>query len=462
MAITLPPDTLAAHPEWDHILNGSQGQSYATPPANAGDWLPGAPMPSMGGWMGNASQQSSGGLGGMAGQTASSLGTAAGSSAPPGLGTWAGQGASIGGNPWDDMRLPTVPPFDQFGNPNPAYTEWNARNALRGAQGARNAAEQAYLNMRLQREGPAEQALLAARSRHLAAQSSYLEEQGRFLSQQQAEQASLYAARNNVQDLQNVAAGERLRESQTYRYRLAGLNAPIEVTMPPGYSGPMPLGTVAKIQTLAQQLETIYKNADDLEKFRVEAARIHSEQIGQEVTAADIARGSVALSLQEAELAVRQAGLQETQAQQNLQFANQPPAPGLVPYTSPDDGTFQWVTESQLRELQRIDTRNRNLQTAGELGIQGLSISQLLSYASEVNADGTPVLSEQQLLDILNQRGTPPADVQIFVNHYRYLQSQHHNNPFGLGIGGAAPPAGSIPYDPTAPSGGFPSFPWNI
>lgn len=282
---------------------------------------------------------------------------------------------------------------------------------LLDAQKSVLAAQQNQLGANLALFGPraalteADRALLSAREADVNATKAYLAEQTRANAERIAEQLRIQQAEEDVGDKVAVSKAQRTRDSLNYRFDIAGLPTPIEIVLPPGFSGNLPPGVVQKLQTLAEIL--IDKASDDekMRTFRIEAARIHSANTGLMVSEAEIARGRVALTLEEAEEAARLAGLMVDQAQLNLSLTQLPPEPGFV-Y---DEVTDSWVEPAQASLNQAIRQDQLRNQALGPLS--AVPVSTLMEMATIE----PPVINDQQLRNALIAQGLHPDAAESYV-----------------------------------------------
>ena len=275
---------------------------------------------------------------------------------------------------------PGAPMSITYSAPGPVGAQHAAQTDLMNAQQTDINATRGYYNA----QGtliPYSQAELDARANANNARGAYLAEQTRALAAEQGETAAIVAAKKNVGNLQNVAMGQRERDQYAYRYQLAGLPTPVEITLPEGHTGPLPAGVQARLRTLAEILEDKAKDASAMRKFNIEAARIHAETTGLAVTAAEIASGRVRLSIDEVELAMRQAGLDVNQATLNLNRAQQAP-PGFVL----DEESNRYVSYAEQRLLNAQRSRDTSLAVnggedarTGDLG--PLTLDGIMSWA---------------------------------------------------------------------------------
>lgn len=362
----------------------------------------------------------------------------------PGAVPYAPQGATgtafPGGPP---LPYPAVPPVQNYGNPN--VSQWQA------AQNS-NVAQQGYLDAQSAALGPqgqvnqAQAGVLQAQSAALPVQRAYLAEQTRANSQKLSEQQSIQAAQSNTGDILSVARAQNYRNSMAYRYQIAGLPAPVEVTLPPGFQGPMPPGVVQRLQTLADTLTAQAKNADAMEAFNVEAARIASENAGTNITAAQIAKGQVQLSLDDAELALKRAGIGVDQAKLAATQAGQAPAPGL----EWDDTAQQWVTAQQKEQNKTEYDATKNGQY-GAVPVGTLVSMMASTYASQADTTGkTPApITEAQFRKALE--GPPNYLGPDVINAYLAEAKARSIGNAGIQVG-APPTRGGSTTTPATPA----------
>lgn len=289
--------------------------------------------------------------------------------APPPL-PHPGQASSITGAPLTPnstgLPYPAIPPSTNWGNPGVAG--WEASMNLINAQQGKTALQRQY-EAALPQKWNAEGNVLDARSRALTAQSGYLSEQARANAARMSAQQGITAAQQNGPNLIAAARGQRERDANDFKFRIAGLPTPIDITLPDNFSGDLPPGVRERIETIADKLTRQETNTDKMRQFNLEAARIATAAAGEEVTAADIAAGKVSLSLEGLEQAVRLAGLDVGDAELAAQATKLPPAPGL----SWDEDGNQWVNTSSLKDIQM----RREAIKDGPLG--AFSIDQLIS-----------------------------------------------------------------------------------
>jgi hypothetical protein len=198
------------------------------------------------------------------------------------------------------------------------------RQQYQAAQGVLNAT---------QAQIAAQQAALAASAGTSAATGSYLTAQEQAAQQQLRDQQAIINARNNVTDQVNVARARNDQAALEYKYALAGLPVPQDVTLPEGYRGPLPPGVRPALLTQEQRLTQEAQDRAALASGQVEQARIAAARAG--------------LSEDAASRAVTAAGIGVAQARLDQARAETPPAPGLV-Y---DEFGGNWVTPQQLQTL---------------------------------------------------------------------------------------------------------------
>lgn len=254
---------------------------------------------------------------------------------------------------------------------------------------------------------PAKEAVFTAQTQDVEANRALLTQQLIASQARQVEFNAIQAAKNDTANILGVAKQQRQRDTMAYRYNLAGLPTPLEIKLPPGYTGPMPPGTVARLMTLQ---DILTEQADDNEKMRqfaIEAARIHTGNTGLNVTVAQINSGRVALTLDEAEAAAELAGLHVAQTALNRQKAGLPPAPGL----EWDETTNMW-TDKNTAAIHAAQAKEQ--QTNQILGFWGdMTTQQAASLFSRTGADGvTPVLSEADYRSVMNAHGIVDRGIQ--------------------------------------------------
>ena len=391
----LPPDILAAHPDWAAILNGapapggvSGGVSGGAPPMPA---MPGGGMPAPGG-------------------------------AQP------------------------MPPGGS-----PIVADWNATQALIGANTNLQNQQGALATLKETQQIPAAANLLDARATQNTAGSAFLQEQQRANEALRANQLLLKDASQNTGNILTVARAQAERNAANkYTYQLAGLTAPIEVELPENYAGPIPPGVVARLQTLAERIQD--KNADEeaMWRFRTEAARIKYAETGIKVTEADIAAGRVGLTLDQAELAVERARIGVAAAQNALTASHEPPAPGL----EWDDVTSEWVPSVTLKQRQATRAEQEKDAKAREAltkdGIYGtFSEAELVDFASK------GVIATSTFSDELTRRGYLPGTIDALLRLIAIRQQTGDGDDDMPAYSGATGATTTTPAAPTAPGLNF-------
>ncbi len=323
--------------------------------------------------------------------------------APPQL-PYPGQSSSMRGAPLTPnntgMPYPAIPPSTDFGDPMQA--QWEAGMNLLDARGIQLSAQRAYEGMKPM-AWTAKGNVLDARQKALGAQSLYLSEQGRNNATRLSEEQAIQTARNNPTDVLAVARAQRERDNTDYRYRLAGLSTPIEITRPDGFQGPLPPGIRDRLESIADKLTRQSTDKEKVRKYNEEAARIASASAGQEVTAADIAQGRIALTLEQAERAVKYAGYDVDQAQLAEAATKMPPAPGL----SWDAEGGQWVNTGELADIKRL-RENAGNEWAG------FSVSELMSLLNGDKLD--PNTFRAILTDPNGKYGFLPTTVDHLID----------------------------------------------
>lgn len=354
----LPPDILAAHPDWAAILNGG-----GMPPGG------GAPMP----------------------------GGAPPMPAMPGM-------PAPGGAP--AQGVPQAP------GGSPIVADWNATRDLISANTNLQNQQSAMATLKETQQIPAARNLLDARAVQNTESSAFLQEQQRANEAMRANQLLLKDASQNTGNILTVARAQAERNAANkYTYQLAGLAAPIEVELPENYAGPIPPGVVARLQTLAERIQD--KNADEeaMWRFRTEAARIKYAETGIKVTEADIAAGRVGLTIDQAELAVERARIGVAAATNALTASHEPPAPGL----EWDDTTGDWVPSAILKQRQATRAEQEKDAKAREAltkdGIYGT-----FTEAELVNLTSLNVISSAELSTELARRGYLQGTIQALLH----------------------------------------------
>ena len=316
----------------------------------------------------------------------------------------------------------------------PDAAQWSAQQQyLQAQQGYLNAkagtlpAQQQYLQAR---SGvyDAQTVTLGKKAAQVEASSAYLAEQTRANDAARAEQQGIQAAKQNVGDIIGVTRAQRDRDNQAYRYQLAGINTPIEIDLPEGYTGPVPAGMVGRLQTLAEKLTGIAADNEKMRKFSLEAARIKYAEMGIEVDKAQLAEdaagiqaGRAALTLDQAELAVTRAGLDVDQAGLRKSLAQMPPAPGY----EYDDVTQQWMPKADLQQLQDY----RKTVEGGQYGY--FSVDALATETVR----GT--ISEEELRRVLTApppegKGLLPSTANVILESVRLRKQEKESDGSGL------------------------------
>lgn len=303
---------------------------------------------------------------------------------------------------------PTAPyalPGSQSG---PIAAQWNAENTSTMASAASLDAQRNSLAFQPQVRA-ADSAVLDAQTADLAANRAYLNEQLRASQMSQQAQQKIQAAKANTADITAVGQEQNLRNNSDYLYQLAGLKAPVDLQLPADFKGDLPPGTRAKLETLADWLTEKASDADTMEKFNVEAARIHAANTGTDVTAAQIAAGRVHLTLDELDTAAKSAGLNAQSAALQVNASKQSPAPGLVwnvvknKWTSPEEEAYD------------SKQYGSDFNSAQNTPLGGIPSGTLMSmFASGVIA--TPEQLRQGLID----GGMDPATAGYYVNQAQY------------------------------------------
>lgn len=251
----------------------------------------------------------------------------------------------------------------------------------------------------------AQQNVLSKQEADISANRSYLDEQLRANEARRAEKQAIIAASNDPEDIKKTAKATREQDSEDYLFQLAGMPAPLRVKMPAGYTGKMPPGTLIAVQSLADILTEKSSDAEEMRKFNLEAARIKSANTGLDVTAAQIAKGRVELTLDEAQLAAEAAGWVTAQHQINYDKAKLPPTPGLVL----DDSTGEWTTPEVAyinQSLARDKAKNAILGTFGSI-----PADTLMSMATQ----DPPTITDSQLREGLIAQGMSPSAADEYV-----------------------------------------------
>lgn len=355
--LNLPEDLLARHPEWASIVNNQQN----------------------------------------------------GMTVPSGYSTSAGNlplTPSQGGPP-----LPAQSPSITGGDPRQA--EWEAQQNLLNAQQQNLGLQQTANGFMRDEVQAAKTGVLNAQETDVKANRGYLDEQIRFNDLQMANQRKILDAKNDTTDIKNTARAQRERDTSKYRYELAGLPTPLEIVLPEGYEGSLPLGIVEKIRSLAEIVADKAQDQEALAKFAVEAARIHAANTGLAVTEAQIRSGRVALSLDEVEQALRASGFQVDQAQLALTASRLPPSPYLVF----DEISGQWVEPSIARMNQALESRriseavNEQYGDPKATGLGAAPIDTLMTWASS----NPPTITEAELRQGLREREVPEMLIEKYV-----------------------------------------------
>lgn len=251
--------------------------------------------------------------------------------------------------------------------------------------------------------------VLNAQGANIQANRAYLDEQLRASQMQQQAQQKIQAAKSNTADIIAVGREQNLRNNSDSLYSLAGLKAPVDLQLPADYKGELPPGTRMKLQTLADWLSEKASDADTMEKFNVEAARIHAANTGQDVTAAQVAAGRVHLTLDELDNAAKAAGLNAQSAALQVQASKQPPAPGLV--------WNQYKNSWTSAEQEQYDGKmyGGQLNNANNTPLGGIPAGTLVQmYTSGVIAD------PEQLRQGLVDGGMDPSAANYYVAQAQY------------------------------------------
>ena len=307
------------------------------------------------------------------------------------------------------LPLPAQSPLVTGGNPLVAQHE--AKQNLLGAQ-----QEAAFRDRAVVQAFPAvkeaKTAEFAAREADVAANRKYLDIQTQANAERQAEFEKIKAARENTPNLIAAARGQRERDAYAYHYQLAGLPTPVEVKLPPGFKGPLPPGLVEKIQTFAEQFEDAAANAEQMRKFEIEAARIHSANTGLDVSVAAIRSGKVALTLDELEMAARAAGIDVNLANVALGAASLPPEAGMVW----DEITNQWTTplQAQLNQSEALQEAQREQLRQKYGDYADVPNESLISSAYLFD---TPIMSDDELQQVLLRRGMSQTTVNFWMSY---------------------------------------------
>mgnify|MGYP001558103123 CR=1 FL=1 len=316
------------------------------------------------------------------------------------------------------VPFPAIPPAVGGMNINPQIAEWEAlQNSIAAAQQV-VAAKEKTLGL-IPEARAASAALDAARLQDVAANRAYLTEQERANTQRKQEEQGIQAAKQNVGDIASVAYAQRQRQNYAYRYALAGLAVPIEIDVPQGWEGPLPKGVAARLRTLADILQENSNNAEAMRRFNIEAARIKSANTGLDVTVADIARGKVALKLEEAEHAVELAQLKSRAADIAVQAAKQPPREAIGMVWDEITNTWQSPLQAGFNETQAMKQLQLQLQ-----GIGAYPIGTLRGFATQETPDGGWVLSINDFRNALLAQGLPPSIVDIEVANVEAVRAK--------------------------------------
>lgn len=348
----ISPDLLAAHPEWFSADTGG-----------------GAPMPSLPGY-GDPNQNYSG----------------FGYGAPnPAAGP-----AAVPVNP--NMQQAAS---NQYAPNGPIAGQYGAQQGLINASRDRLGAENAVLNATPEYIA-SQRNVQSAKYADAQANREYIAEQIRANEARLAEEAGIQAAKGNVQDITNVNRAQRERDNYAYRFELAGLKTPIEVKLPPGYKGKLPPGMVAKLESLADIMTEKAGDAEAMRRLTLEAARIKTATTGIAVTEAQLRSGDVALDIDELELAVKRAGLNQDAARLANDIAKMPPAPGMVF----DEEANEWVQPGELASRQE----RRKIEEQGDYGLWSVAGLQdmLVRDAS----------FEAEFRSIMQGRGYSPTTIE--------------------------------------------------
>jgi hypothetical protein len=213
---------------------------------------------------------------------------------------------------------------------------------------------QAHLN--------AQGGVLDAQGRQQALERAYLQSTGQNIQQTQAENNAVYAAKQNVGDLSNVAQVQSQQAAEDSRDRLYGVSAPQRIDVPMGQQGAaLPPGVEATARPTFQYLSDQNQHAQQNREFALETAKNAVDMAGTDVSAAQLIASRAGLSLDQAQQLVTQAQNQEAaarvgsaQAGLNLSGAELardvttiPSQAGMVLYTDPSTGTSRWVSPAE-------------------------------------------------------------------------------------------------------------------
>lgn len=391
--VSLPPDVMANHPEWAGLVdvNGnidpnSTPQAQANRQVQAGfSTPPPVTMPAQGPPAFVPVPQPYGGVG-------------------------LPQSSAFGNMPLTapGVPFPATPPV--VNNGSPITAQWQANQNLIAKQQQDISLNKAVPLLQPLMTG-ATTDYLNAKQTNLGAQNAYLAEQMRANEQQRNAQVGIQAAKQNTGDITAVAQAQRERDNTDYRYRLAGLATPIDVKMPMGFTGQLPPGVRVQLQTLGDQLTAKAKDADAMEQFNLNAAKLYADQTGQAVTAADIAKGRVQLTLDMATAAAKLAGWDTQEASLAVKATGEPPYAGAVW----DDTTSSWTDANTAAFNKAKAKKDQDFEMQGALG--SIPAGTLMQMATMTDAEGnpSPTISMEQLRTGLIAGGMNPATAEFYV-----------------------------------------------
>lgn len=206
---------------------------------------------------------------------------------------------SVSSRPATAITAPTFTGAAGISSPGATQTQSAIYNAQSGQLDARG---QAIAASRTQ---------LGASVNADAAQTALLAEQQRSAQAQAADEARLLAAQNDTQGNQAAAQAQNYRNTQDVLYRAGGLPSPVVYNTPGGAQpANSPLGTVARIQTPADVVQSQNQgNAsqrqlqDTTARIAASSASLGATVAGRAVTAANLDESQAALDQSRASLA---------------------------------------------------------------------------------------------------------------------------------------------------------------
>ncbi len=292
--------------------------------------------------------------------------------------------AILGGQPGTGARAPTGwlgNVMTDFSNPTafqlsgPALAQFNAGLGVYGARAGQNQANQRVIDAQgnvvnaqmglqpyYQAHLNAQGGVLDAQGRQQALERAYLQSTGQNIQQSQQEANAIWAAKQDVGDLSNVAQVQSQQAAEDSRDRLYGVSAPQRIDVPRGQQGAaLPPGVEATARPTFQYLSENAQHAQQNREFALETAKNAVDMAGTDVSAAQLIASRAGLSLDQAQQLVTQAqnqeaaarvgsaqaGLNLSSAELNKDLTTIPSSPGMVLYTDPATGTSSWMSPAQ-------------------------------------------------------------------------------------------------------------------